>query len=633
MNLFEFIVKFLGLIPDEYIQEPSVMSDILSIRALALEQQTMYLTKGDYLENYLKLFKILEKNFHLYSYFFRIIKVIPINSANGKVFIMRVKNLFRQKISDMDVLVKVPLINAQDSLSYEYYIGMTLNRLRVENKTNHFSLIYGKVNCGFDVTNIDSNRTEEELINVKMCDDKYPEKFHIVYEYIRNINTKRVTSLDEYIRRLERVQNAEEMYILERNIINILMILMYTLQVAQDNMKFTHYDLHLGNVLIVELDEPEEIKIKYGGENILIITSVMPHIIDYGRCYVDPNQVKAEQDNTFKDVDSNNTFTNFSDYQEFLFGEEWLSNSKETCELLDDQLTIWIYNYIHKKILFKDSFGKLYYKRDDKRVYKLNDETTLRFKKMIIDNIYNRHTPKDNELNFIEKIRNDESSVKIRRYHVGIRSNHFNSKYDFFKLMMIVLSQIWKILKKKSDLSKYIDCWINLEDQLIKEYPFYDPKYFSLPCEYHITDYFPNVKMGEWGYWLKNPSDIGKVLYEWIKDDIIQMPLRHIAITHHIGGAVFMPMKRKASKDKLNLMKKVKSYNKELGMEDQFKVDKTSSSDDFVETSDIGNVYYKYVESDLMKKIKKNQVISNMIRLIEPVVNRSIPKSGNIKDI
>lgn len=630
MNLFEFIIKFLGLVPDEYIIDPSIMSSILSIRSLALEQQSMYLTRGDYIGNYIKLFKILEKNPNLYSYFFRIVKVIPINSANGKVFIIRIKNMFRQNITDMDVLVKVPLIDAQDSLSYEYYIGMTLNRLRIENKTNHFSLIYGKMNCGFDVMNIDSKKTEQELMNIKLCDDQYAEKFHIVYEYIRNVNTRRVTSFDEYINRLNKAKDEDEVYILERNIINILIILMYTLQVAQDNMKFTHYDLHLGNVLIVELDEPEEIKIKYKEQDIVIMTNVIPHIIDYGRCYIDPKKVRGDDDGIFRDVDSNKTFSDFLDYQEYLFNQEWLSNDKNTCKMLDEQVTIWIYNYVYKEILYKDSVGKLYYKKNNQRVYKLNDKETLKVKEFIINNIYNRHTPKDDLPNSIKEVKNNEPNIRIARYHVGIRSNNFNSKYDFFKLTMIVLSEIWGILKNKSVLSKYMDCWVDLEDQLAKEYPFYDPTYFSIPCEYHVTDYFPNVKMGEWGYWLKNPSDIGNVLYEWVKDDVQENLSKDVLKTHYIGGGVFMPIKRKQSNDKLNKIKKMKNDN--IDMEGRkIKVGSTSS-DDFIEieTSDIGNVYYKYVESDLVKKIKSKRKISNMIRLTDPITNKSIPKNENI---
>ena len=47
--------------------------------------------------------------------------------------------------------------------------------------------------------------------------------------------------------------------------------------------RFTHYDLHPGNVMIMELDSPVEYI--YHDEGVSFTSKYLPKIIDYGRCY------------------------------------------------------------------------------------------------------------------------------------------------------------------------------------------------------------------------------------------------------------------------------------------------------------------------------------------------------------
>ena len=152
-----------------------------------------------------------------------------------------------------------------------------MNTLRKTARTPIFSLIYGRMMCGlnkiFEKTERDKDGRKkfvsipQQLLDnetVRICDVNFKNntKMHLLYEYVRNPNTKRVVSLESYINRLRNLNNKEDMWSLERNIMNILVILMYSLQVAYDTVQFTHYDLHAGNILVVELHEPEKFEIK-----------------------------------------------------------------------------------------------------------------------------------------------------------------------------------------------------------------------------------------------------------------------------------------------------------------------------------------------------------------------------------
>ena len=64
------------------------------------------------------------------------------------------------------------------------------------------------------------------------------------------------------------------------SIIKILYIIYYTLSAL--STKFTHYDLHMGNVIIVDLGTPIEYRFPNG---ITLRTQYLPKLIDYGRCF------------------------------------------------------------------------------------------------------------------------------------------------------------------------------------------------------------------------------------------------------------------------------------------------------------------------------------------------------------
>jgi hypothetical protein len=367
---------------------------------------------------------------------------------------------------------------------------------------------------------------------------------------------------------------------------------MYTLQVAQDNLEFTHYDLHMSNVLVVQLNKPEKVRIKYNNEEMFIVTDVIPHIIDYGRSYVRPEYVRGDEDNTFTDVQLNKKFTTFKEYQDTLFNKrDWIiTNKQEDLSFIDDQLTRAVFKYVYRQTLFTDKRGNFYYNLNGKRNYDLSDDiVSVNFKKMIIDDIYNKESPENNGGNYIET----RSGIKVTKYNLGITSYKFNPKYDFYRFTRLVLDFL---LEESSSNLNYIDMWYDLDVQLETEYPFYDPNYFSLPCDYHISEIngISGINPSEiLKKWLKTPADIGEYFYKHIKH---QNDISGVRV-HHIGG------NSKRQKTEKTIKKNIKDI---LDMSDKDFTKNIEIND----KDDLGFVYNKQLDNFHNKKGRFPKVIN-----------------------
>lgn len=634
-------MNFLTSLP-QYISETFESSQMKYLKSLVESGETFMISDKQLIEKYTGLFSTLEKNKELYDQLFDIVKILPIDSANGMVFLIRLKQLYAKDVNNAIVLVKVALEleeDEADSLSYEYYIGKTLNNLRKDTKTPCFSLVYGKLVCGFDLS-IDPNY----LRNVKICDANHKEKVHLLYEYIRNVNTKRTISLGSYIHQLINVRTPDDLAKIERNVINILIMILYSLQVAYDTMNFVHYDLHLGNVLIVELDTPERVDINYKGEKMTIVTNVIPYIIDYGRCHINDKYVIPDQDGKFHDIETDTKHKSFSEYKESLFSDNYMISDPHKLAIIDEQIASYVHKYVYKNQLFKDKMDKLYYKKNNQRIYNIYHDTsvTRRLKKLIIDNIFNRHTTDKKRRNW----KHENGSIRTNQYNLGIKPNKTNSKYDFYKFTRSVIKIMLESLSQNVNLQvdlKYDDMWCELDSQLDTEYPFYDTDYYSLPCDYHITDYITegNVEIGSWGHWIKSSADVGKILFSYIKDDIYIAEDYHITHIQHTGGDAESLLHRKIEKnlvskkgqashykDKISAYYKDKIsayYKDKTEMVDSItitplksltpqqlqekKLNQSSIDNDFKETTDFGPTYIITVETEIMKATKKKHAL------------------------
>lgn len=543
----------------QYLIETFESSQMKYLKSFVESGETFMISDKAIIEKYDELFDILEENNLLYNDLFSIHKVLPINSENGIVFLIKLREIYAKDVTNGIVLVKVPKndVDDVDSLSYEYYIGKSLNNLRKINKTPVFSLVYGKSLCG-----VDPNIALYPK-SVKICDPEHPQSVHLFYEYVRHVNTQQTTSLHSYIAKLKTLPQQEAL-VIERNIINIMIMIMYSLQIAYDTTGFTHYDLHLGNILVVELDTPEKVVINYNGEEMVIVTKVIPYIIDYGRCYINDSAAIPDKDGKFRETQLVEDFDTISSFQDFLFGMDgYMETKTRQLEKIDEQIAIFVHEYIHKHKVYRESSSdKLYYTKNGKRIYDIYSDTltTERMKILIIDNVFNRHTLSNKQHWRKETDINGNSSIKINRSNLGIKSNKPNTKYDFYKLTKYVIDQVVTNEVLNNTTLNYEDPWTELNAQLDIEYPFRDLQYFSLPCDYHITDYIKRrVQPGVWGFWLKNAADLGKLFYSWIKEDIYITPDLHVRYIHS-GGRVEPKLREKIEKKSISVSKKGTFY-------------------------------------------------------------------------
>jgi len=462
---------------DEMIDVINDMVKILRPLVILYDADTFYLQ--DDVNKYIDILReIFTNHKKLIKYIFKIDKIIPINSANGRIFILKTLS---KKYKTSKLLVKVASKETADPISYEYYVGLALNRLRVDYNIDYFAVMYGRFFCGLD-PRIDVN--EDNLGDMELCDNRYNKKTHLLYEFIRNIETEEVLTLSDYIEELKDDKGLER----EINIINVMILVLYALQEAQDKMDFTHYDLHAKNILVVKLAEEREYNIIYKGENIKIITSVVPHIIDYGRSHIKPDTA-INENGVFKDYELNAEFSDFELYQNALFKKYVLDrknvNHLEKIKRLERHLHKLANRYLYKNELL-----------ENKQIVETYE--TLEFKKGILEMYYNgQYEIVDNEF-------------KVIKCDFGIDTRQSHKKYDFFRICRIVGGMISNLSKEKDLYSQNV--WSNLGDKLELQYPYHDGWYYSL-----VSDYKPNpigIMTDDDSF--NEPIDIVKYLYNKI---------------------------------------------------------------------------------------------------------------------
>lgn len=187
-------------------------------------------------------------------------EVVGNKSANGVVKIFEVDNFGSEK-STIAVKTKRLTTKSTDSLSYEFYIGQTLNRLRFESKTPCFDV---SIERWYD------NASEKVRCNLAM-------------EYITHVDQdkfgQKAVTLGRFLQDAQ-MFDAET----HHDVWCVLVLMMDALHQAQEMFEFTHYDLHMENVLVVHV--PQTSYNLRSQPHVKISTRVIPVIIDFGRCHV-----------------------------------------------------------------------------------------------------------------------------------------------------------------------------------------------------------------------------------------------------------------------------------------------------------------------------------------------------------
>jgi hypothetical protein len=391
------------------------------------------------IQEYIKAFSDVLNNLDI-NKIFKIVNFINQPSSNGSIYVVQLKKSV-SKFSKL--LIKVPKTPTADPVSYEYYVGLTLNNLRPMNIQN-FGLVYGRFFCGFNPSDPKNN---SELLSRKLCDNKYKKKTHVLYEYITTLSDKTIT-LYKYIND-ENNNDAKK----NINLINILIMLMISLQNAQDELNFTHYDLHLENVLLVKLNATYNFVYEYKGKKYNILLEYFPFIIDYGRSHVNPDKVDKSLE--IYDYDNQISYEDFKEYQNLIWKDANFvldpeNNPKD--KKLQDRI----------KALISSKLENLRFKKTVQKILQKDRNIRLYVEEITVDTIL--------ELFYHDKNNRITYNIHPEKYH---------KSYDHFKLTQYMCSEI---LRNDDDDTKIE--WRVLQKELQFNYPFYIPGIYSLPSEY-----------------------------------------------------------------------------------------------------------------------------------------------------
>lgn len=270
------------------------------------------------LKNYILSFHKILKRPQIIDKLFKIDRIIHTGSANGDIIVLSVR---KGSINESpQILLKVPKAESSDPISHEYYIGLTLNNLRENTSYKAFAITYGLINCPMDFeNNMICSYAPIPLISNSNSINR-PLKTGIFYEFIRSPKEPTIT-LAQYIynfnpKKSDNKFDYDKINRFNELMVSILKYVLLSLDSAQNQFNFTHYDLHLNNIILLKNDNIEKVEInKYtssGVKTYKLYMEYTPIIIDYGRSYIDPNKVITSTSN-FIDFSTQKMYLNFKE--------------------------------------------------------------------------------------------------------------------------------------------------------------------------------------------------------------------------------------------------------------------------------------------------------------------------------
>jgi len=224
--------------------------------------------------------------FHNFNYLNQL--KIGSKGANGQV----INLLYEREKYNTNAIIKTSINKDGDNLLYEYIVGhffineiykklpsflQTYGLVKYKNKTDMENVVSIKnYLTKTNVYNFDEKDIETELKN--SCIDTFNS---ILIENISNPET-----LDSKLKSIIKSGNkVNAIDFIKGEFYNILFQIYFSLNMIKN--KFTHYDLHLANILIYEPISHAYIEYHYHykGQIIRFKSKYIAKIIDYGRCY------------------------------------------------------------------------------------------------------------------------------------------------------------------------------------------------------------------------------------------------------------------------------------------------------------------------------------------------------------
>jgi len=213
-------------------------------------------------------------------------------SANG--FIFKIK--FRNNRGTFDTILKTSIQKSSDNNYYEYIVGNCINKFKEYYPNfvytfNYLNLseslkyiLYSsqsysnlpKFIADANIKNININELQNYFNIGKGCENN--NRASVLIEFIPNS-----LSINELMTNRNFISSDFNINI---ELFNILFQIYATLSGLKE--VYTHYDLHLQNIMFIEIPDGKKIQIEYKIDKIYTIyTSYIPVILDYGRSFVD----------------------------------------------------------------------------------------------------------------------------------------------------------------------------------------------------------------------------------------------------------------------------------------------------------------------------------------------------------
>lgn len=261
---------------------------------------------------------------------------IGADSANGVVHMLK----YMKDDYSTYAIMKSSKSDKSDSLFYEYIVGKyfinnyvskypcfmeTYDLYEYNNYTDSTkTLLSGKnikkFNSAFFQSSTHVSKTDvNQLLNglqdeiEKTCDTEYGVKYAVLIEYLKDPIT-----FEDYLTNVQSIKNKTYL----REMLNIL-IQVY-IPLGNLMRSFTHNDLHSNNVLLYKVPDDKYVEMQYyvAGKKFVIQTQYIAKMIDYGRCYFEPDK-KME------------FYKKRSDYESGS-GEKYILRSKDFVGILED---------------------------------------------------------------------------------------------------------------------------------------------------------------------------------------------------------------------------------------------------------------------------------------------------------